>query len=54
MQQFRRGITAGKLQRHSAVSGDIIGKKTDWFSRQESETVPDTSQNSDSKQRRGN
>ena len=35
-----------------AVSGDIIGKKTDWFSRQESETVPDTSQNSDSKQRR--
>ena len=37
-----------------AVSGDIIGKKTDWFSRQESETVPDTSQNSDSKQRRGN
>ena len=37
-----------------AVSGEIIGKKTDWFSRQESETVPDTSQNSDSKQRRGN
>ena len=37
-----------------AVSGDIIGKKTDWFSRQESEAVPDTSQNSDSKQRRGN
>ena len=37
-----------------AVSGDIIGKKTDWLSRQESETVPDTSQNSDSKQRRGN
>ena len=37
-----------------AVSGDITGKKTDWFSRQESETVPDTSQNSDSKQRRGN
>ena len=35
-----------------AVSGDIIGKKTDWFSRQESETVPETSQNSDSKQRR--
>ena len=35
-----------------AVSGDIIGKKTDWFSRQESETVPDTSRNSDSKQRR--
>ena len=35
-----------------AVSGGIIGKKTDWFSRQESETVPDTSQNSDSKQRR--
>ena len=35
-----------------AVSGGIIGKKTDCFSRQESETVPDTSQNSDSKQRR--
>ena len=34
-----------------AVSGDITGKKTDWFSRQESETVPDTSQNSDSKHR---
>ena len=34
-----------------AVSGDIIGKKTDWFSRQESEIVPDTSQNSDSKHR---
>ena len=34
------------------VSGEIIGKKTEWFSRQESETVPDTSQNSDSKQRR--
>ena len=34
-----------------AVSGDIIGKKTDWFSRQESETVPETSQNSDSKHR---
>ena len=37
-----------------AVSGEVIGKKTEWFSRQESETVPDTSQNSDSKQRRGN
>ena len=37
-----------------AVSGEIIGKKTEWFSRQESEIVPDTSQNSDSKQRRGN
>ena len=37
-----------------AVSGEIIGKKPEWFSRQESETVPDTSQNSDSKQRRGN
>jgi len=37
-----------------AVSGEIVGKKTEWFSRQESETVPDTSQNSDSKQRRGN
>ena len=37
-----------------AVSGEIIGKKTEWFSRQESETVPDTTQNSDSKQRRGN
>ena len=35
-----------------AVSGEVIGKKTEWFSRQESETVPDTSQNSDSKQRR--
>ena len=37
-----------------AVSGEVIGKKTEWFSRQESETVPDTSQNSDSKHRRGN
>ncbi len=37
-----------------AVSGEVIGKKTEWFSRQESETVPDTSHNSDSKQRRGN
>ena len=37
-----------------AVSGDIIGKKTDWFSRQESEIVLETTQNSDSKQRRGN
>ena len=37
-----------------AVSGEVIGKKTEWFSRQESETVPDMSQNSDSKQRRGN
>ena len=35
-----------------AVSGGIIGKKIEWFSRQESEIVPDTSQNSDSKQRR--
>ena len=35
-----------------AVSGDIIGKKTDWFSRQESEIVPETSQNSASNQRR--
>ena len=34
-----------------AVSGEIIGKKTEWFSRQESEPVPDTSQNSDSKHR---
>ena len=34
-----------------AVSGEIIGKKTEWFSRQESETVPGTSQNSDSKHR---
>ena len=34
-----------------AVSGEVIGKNTDWFSRQESETVPDTSQNSDSKHR---
>ena len=37
-----------------AVSGEVIGKKAEWFSRQESETVPDTSQNYDSKQRRGN
>ena len=35
-----------------AVSGEVIGKKTEWFSRQESETVPDTSQNSDPKHRR--
>ena len=35
-----------------AVSGDITGKKTDWFSRQESEIVPEMSQNSDSNQRR--
>ncbi len=34
-----------------AVSGDIIGKKTDWFSRQESETVPTERQKPDSKQR---
>ena len=34
-----------------AVSGEVIGKKTEWFSRQDSETVPDTSQNSDSKHR---
>ena len=34
-----------------AVSGEAIGKKAEWFSRQESETVPDTSQNSDSKHR---
>ena len=34
-----------------AVSGEVIGKNTDWFSRQDSETVPDTSQNSDSKHR---
>ena len=34
-----------------AVSGEVIGKKTEWFSRQESDTVPDTSQNSDSKHR---
>ena len=34
-----------------AVSGEVIGKKTEWFSRQESETVPETSQNSDSKHR---
>ena len=34
-----------------AVSGEVIGKKAEWFSRQESETVPDTSQNSVSKQR---
>ena len=35
-----------------AVSGEIIGKKTEWFSSQESEIVPEMSQNSDSKQRR--
>ena len=35
-----------------AVSGDIIGKKTDWFSRQESEPVSETVQSSDSNQRR--
>ena len=35
-----------------AVSGEIIGKKIEWFSRQESEIVPEMSQNSDSKQRR--
>ena len=34
-----------------AVSGEVIGKKAEWFSRQDSETVPDTSQNSDSKHR---
>ena len=34
-----------------AVSGEVIGKKTEWFSRQESETVPETAQNPDSKQR---
>ena len=34
-----------------AVSGKVIGKKAEWFSRQDSETVPDTSQNSDSKHR---
>ena len=34
-----------------AVSGEVIGKKAEWFSRQESETVPDMSQNSDSKHR---
>ena len=35
-----------------AVSGEVIGKKAEWFSRQESEIVPEMSQNSDSKQRR--
>ena len=34
-----------------AVSGDIVGKKTEWFSRQESETVPTERQKPDSKQR---
>ena len=34
-----------------AVSREVIGKKAEWVSRQESETVPDTSQNSDSKHR---
>ena len=37
-----------------AISGEIIGKKTEWVSRQDSETVPETAQNPDSKQRRGN
>ena len=37
-----------------AVSGNIIEKKTEWLSRQETKSVPDTSQNSDFKQRRGN
>ena len=37
-----------------AVSGDIIEKNIEWLLRQETETVPGTSQNSDSKQRRGN
>ena len=35
-----------------AVSGEIIGKKSDWFSRQESEPVSETVQSSDSNQRR--
>ena len=35
-----------------AVSGDILEKNIEWRSRQESEIVPETSQNSDSKQRR--
>ena len=34
-----------------AVSGDIIGKKTDWFSRQESEPVSETVRSSASNQR---
>ena len=37
-----------------AVSGDIIEKNIEWLLRQETETVPGTSQNSDSKQRREN
>ena len=35
-----------------AVSGDILEKKIEWRSSQESEIVPEMSQNSDSKQRR--
>ena len=35
-----------------AVSGDIIGKKTEWFSRQESEPVSETVRSSASNQRR--
>ena len=37
-----------------AISEEIIGKKTEWVSRQDSETAPETAQNPDSKQRRGN
>ena len=37
-----------------AVSGDIIEKNIEWLLRQETETVPGTSQNSDSKQRMEN
>ena len=36
-----------------AVTGEIIEKETEWLSRLESETVPGTSQNSDTKQHRG-
>ena len=35
-----------------AVSGEVIGKKAEWFSRQESEPVSETVQSSDSNQRR--
>ena len=37
-----------------AVTGEIIEKETEWLSRLESETVPGTSQNFDTKQHRGN
>ena len=36
-----------------AVSGEIIGKKIEWFLRREPEVSPDTPPNSDTEQRRG-